>query len=266
MIQLFADPALQVSYLYSGLFSTQAEWTHPWRTIDSYEILYVVAGDVYLEEEGDRYHLKEGDLYLLQPHGRHGGYRPSWGRTSFYWVHFVTDHWPGLGLEAGLLSVPDSYRFSLLFKQLLHIANTPGYPAYAPDTALALLLAELAAAGKGMRNGDTPLVSEIAEWIRIHSQDKLTVREVAAQFGYHPDYLCVLFQKAMGMPLKSYISGERIKLAQSLLLTTGKPLKELAEELGWESENAFIHYFRYHTGMGPARFRSAYPHIHMNDC
>lgn len=30
-------------------------------------------------------------------------------------------------------------------------------------------------------------------------------------------------------------------------------------------EPAFIHYFRYHTGMGPARSRSAYPHVHMND-
>ena len=127
MIQLSSDPAVSVSYLYSGLFETQEEWSHPHRVIDSYEILYVVAGEVYLEEEGERFSLKAGDVYLLRPDCRHGGYRISRGKTSFYWVHFVTDGWPGLG--TGLLSVPDSYRFSLLLKQLLHIANTPGYPA-----------------------------------------------------------------------------------------------------------------------------------------
>ena len=263
MIQLSSDPAVSVSYLYSGLFETQEEWSHPHRVIDSYEILYVVAGEVYLEEEGERFSLKAGDVYLLRPDCRHGGYRISRGKTSFYWVHFVTDGWPGLG--TGLLSVPDSYRFSLLLKQLLHIANTPGYTAYAPDAALGLLLAELTAAGRDGESGGGPLVSKIAGWVRIHSREKLTVGEVAARFGYHPDYLCVLFRKSLGMSLKAYIGGERVKFAQSLLLTTDKPIKELAEELGWESENAFIHYFRYHTGMGPGRFRGVYHHTHMND-
>ena len=38
MIQLSNDPAVSVSYLYSGLFETQEEWSHPHRVIDSYEI------------------------------------------------------------------------------------------------------------------------------------------------------------------------------------------------------------------------------------
>lgn len=265
MIQLLNDPQASVSYLYSGLFETREAWSHPHRVIDSYEILYVVAGEVFLEEEGERFLLKEGDVFLLRPGCRHGGYQVSRGMTSFYWVHFVTDGWPELGLRSGLLSVPDSYRFSLLLKQLLHIANCPGYPAYAADAALALLLAELAAAGRGEEAGGGPLVSRIAEWVRIHSREKLTVGAVAARFGYHPDYLCVLFQRTLGMSLKAYIGGERVKFAQSLLLTTDKPIKELAEELGWESENAFVHYFRYHTGMGPGRFRGVYHHTHMND-
>ena len=84
MIQLSNDPAVSVSYLYSGLFETQEEWSHPHRVIDSYEILYVVAGEVYLEEEGERFSLKAGDVYLLRPDCRHGGYRISRGKTSFY--------------------------------------------------------------------------------------------------------------------------------------------------------------------------------------
>ena len=73
MIQLMADPALTVTYIYGGLFATEEEWRHPARTIDSYELLYVVAGEVFLEEEGERFHLKEGDVYL-DVYKRQAGY------------------------------------------------------------------------------------------------------------------------------------------------------------------------------------------------
>ena len=199
MIQLSSDPAVSVSYLYSGLFETQEEWSHPHRVIDSYEILYVVAGEVYLEEEGERFSLKAGDVYLLRPDCRHGGYRISRGKTSFYWVHFVTDGWPGL--ETGLLSVPDSYRFSLLLKQLLHIANTPGYPAYAPDAALAVLQGQGAAATKTevlcVRLDDRP--GELAR-----------VMGVMADCGINVSYSYSLISTYIALSVKDLVRAEEL--------------------------------------------------------
>ena len=207
MIQLSNDPAVSVSYLYSGLFETQEEWSHPHRVIDSYEILYVVAGEVYLEEEGERFSLKAGDVYLLRPDCRHGGYRISRGKTSFYWVHFVTDGWPGWKPACCRCRIPIVFAAAqAASSHCQHTRLSRLRPRRRPGASACR--ADGRRQGWGERRG--PLVSKIAEWVRIHSREKLTVGGVAARFGYHPDYLCVLFRKSLGMSLKAYIGGERV--------------------------------------------------------
>ncbi len=252
-------------YEFSGLFYTEAEWIHPTRIIDTYELIYVVNGQVYLEEEGMQFSLQEGDLYLLRPGCRHRGWKHSQNRTSFYWVHFRIEAFEWLHIRPGLFSGPGGYQFAALFRQLLHLANTPGYPPYAVEAALGLLLGELCSAQKQAETTGSPLVCQVAEWIRINSAHHLTVEETASKFGYHPDYLCSLFRKNLGRPLKQYITGERIKLAKSLLLTTNLTIQQLAGKLEWENANQFTHYFRYHEGISPARYRRLYSHTHMNN-
>ena len=109
------------------------------------------------------------------------------------------------------------------------------------------------------------LVCDTAEWVRINSGRKLSVAMVADQAGYHPDYLCAVFRRETGKSLKRYINEERMKVAKNRLLTTELSVKELAGELGWENENAFIHYFTYHEGISPAHYRNLYFHTHMNN-
>lgn len=75
-----------------GLFESDADWIHPTVTIDTYELIYVVAGEIHLREKETRYHLKEGDLILLEPGSEHGGTAFSHGFTSFYWLHFQTNN------------------------------------------------------------------------------------------------------------------------------------------------------------------------------
>ena len=56
-----------LQYVSSGLFSTTQKWIHPRRSIDSFEIIYVTHGDIYIEEDCINYHLKRGDALLLEP-------------------------------------------------------------------------------------------------------------------------------------------------------------------------------------------------------
>ena len=74
----------------AGLFYTDKEWTHPKTSIETYEIVLVVNGTVYIEEDGERYTLHQNDLLVLDPKKTHGGFAASTGITSFYWVHFYT--------------------------------------------------------------------------------------------------------------------------------------------------------------------------------
>lgn len=64
---LWEEGGPSLRYLFSGKFYTEEEWSHPRRVIDSYEVLYVQSGEVYLEEEGAPYTLGVQQGFLLRP-------------------------------------------------------------------------------------------------------------------------------------------------------------------------------------------------------
>jgi len=260
MIHIF--PA---TYTYGGLFYTEDVWQHPDRVIDTYEIVYVVEGAVHLRECADQFTLRKGDLYLLQPGLSHGGWQESTGKTSFYWIHFSAPCFETLNVQPGLTSVPDHYRFPVMLRQLLHIGNAQEYPDYTVHSALLLLLGELSAAQAQSRTQGIPFLASISEYVRINASRQLSVKNVAQHFGYHPDYVSSLFRKHYGISLKQYINNAQISAIKGFLITTNLSVKELASRFGWENENEFIHFYKYHTGIGPAKFRSMFVNTHMNN-
>ena len=264
MITLCYDEPFTLVYSFAGRFVTDDEWIHPTRIIDTYEALMVTQGEVHLQENGVFHHLHAGDLILLRPGIQHGGTQVSTGRTSFFWAHFTTDSFEKTVLQPGAHTPAEPDRLTSAFRCLLHMGNTPGYPPYASDAAMAVLIAEICASQALTASGVSRLAQEIAEWIRNNSEKKLTVHSVAAQFTYHPDYLCTLMKRSFGLGLKEYICEERMKKIKTMLLTTALSVKELSARLNFDSESQFTHYFKYHEGMSPARFRNQYAHTHLN--
>lgn len=250
-------------YQFSGLFQTDEVWIHPTRRIDTYEILLALAGRIHLFEEDRQYTLQPGDVLVLRPSLLHGGWKKSEGETSFYWIHFHDASQPPADLPYAPHSVADPSRLHLLCRQLLHIANAGGYPAYAVQAAFSLLYCELRQLFKET-DACTRLVAETAEWIRIHSQKRLSVEQVAQRTGYHPDYLSTLFKATYHLSLKQYINKERMNKIRSLLLTTSDPIKQIAAKMDFGSEEQLVHYFRYHEGISPAKYRNIYHHTHLN--
>ena len=50
-----------------------------------------------------------------------------------------------------------------------------------------------------------------------------------------------------------------------MLLESGKTTAEIAAACGFSSSTLFIKYFKYHTGMTPNAFRTAYYAIYTNN-
>lgn len=264
MMIIDQDKPFSICHDFAGRFVTDDEWIHPTRIIDTHEVLMVTQGEVHLQEDGISYHLLPGDLILLQPGVEHGGTQVSTGRTSFFWAHFSSDAFERTGLQHGFHTPSEPDRLTSAFRCLLHMSNMPEYPSYAADAAMTLLLAEICASQKLTGHGSSYLAQEIAEWIRINSEKKLTVQSVADHFSYHPDYLCALMRRSFGKGLKEYIAAERMKRIKTLLLTADLSVKELSARLGFDTEGQLTHYFKYHEGMSPARFRNQYAHTHLN--
>lgn len=261
---VFEDPAFSLTYISSGLFVAHEEWIHACRIIDSWELIYVMNGVIHMRQEEEIYTVKKGELLLLRPGASHGGVKSSPPDTSFYWTHFLVSDDRAMVLHTAHMTFTDGYKFAPLFKQLLHVANSPlGYPFSAADLTMGLILAE-AAVSRMDQGRQTSLLKDCAEWIRINSDRRITAAITAERFGYHPDYLSSMFQKKLGMTLKQYIDAQRLQYIKNLLLTSNYSIKQLADYLGWENENQFNHYFKYHEKMSPTQYRSLYVNTHLN--
>lgn len=256
---------VNISYLSSGLFITKEDWIHPTRQIDSYEIIYMLEGEVFIQEENVQYTLSKGDILILYPNRKHFGFMTSTNKTSFYWTHFVTSDFDSLELKNQHLSYSDNFQLTGMFKQLLHIAHTSYYQSYSTELMLLLIISEIAVLQKENQNKSRKLLKDIIEWVRINNNEKITVNDVADNFKYNPDYLSTLFKKTFGMGLKQYINNERMKNIKNLLLTSNYSIKQLAAMLGYESENQLIHYFKYHESISPTKYRNMYYNTHLNN-
>lgn len=128
------SPPISLSYVSSGLFVAHDEWIHADRVIDSWELIYMLNGAVHMRQADASYTLEKGDLLLLRPGVPHGGVQSSPAGVSFYWVHFLVSDATVMARFPTHMAFADGYRFTPLFKQLLHIAGAPSpYPFHAAD-------------------------------------------------------------------------------------------------------------------------------------
>lgn len=255
---------LKTQYLSSGKFLSDGEWIHPKRIIDSFEIIYVVAGLVYIQEEDNKYALSKGEILILQPGKMHFGYEKSLENTSFYWLHFIDPDCYVLQNINLYSSFQDTYDINLHLKEMLHVANTLEYPEYTNNLLLWLILTEIYVRQKEHAKKYIPLLNEVCEWIRINSEKKITVKDVAERFGYNEDYITRIFKKNFDMGIKGYINEMKLKAIKNRLISTYDPIKKVSHESGFDNYKDFLKYFKYHENISPMEFRKMYFNTHLN--
>ena len=247
----------ELKFTNMGYFVGGEGWIHPDVTIDTYEIVFVTGGEVYIREGETDYVLKKGDLFVLRPHIRHAGYQKS-DNTSFFWLHFRAEEYEEIGTY---FYHPSAYHhYELLFRRLNHLATIRADKRII-ECELALMLLE----NKVIHDGQSKLFSDVADYVKVHIAEAPTVVSVSDAFGYHPDYLSKLFVKNTGMSLKKYIDRERNGFVKSMLLNTNLTVKEIAYAAHFVDDGAFVKFFRYHSGETPTEFRSRYHATHTNN-
>ena len=254
MISFNGKTTLEFSNM--GLFDIRSRWIHPDVVIQTYEIIFVTDGEVHLREQENVYHLKSGNMIILFPGIKHGGADYSEGHTSFFWLHFYCDDISFFNLPK--VSAPDRTETEKTFKELLHLQSGDR------------TLAELNLASfflKAFRNHERRdrFAYEIAEYVRLNSRKKLSVKDLSEFFGYNGDYLSRVYKREFGKDLKSGINEQRINYIKSILINTDMRIYEISAACGFEDENTFFKFFKYHTGITPSEYRNSFFRTHMND-
>jgi len=250
-----------VRYEYGGKFTSRGEWSHPERKNATHEWIVVTEGEAWIEVGETLYRLKAGSVLFLEAGRLHRGVGISKERVSFFWIHY---HGDALLPGNPCFSLCDPYAVWLLCRQLLHYSRTEAAGAVS-DALLLVLLTELDLQSRQTQIVSHALAARVREWIRINIDRSIDAREVAAQFGYHVDYLSRVLRGAYGNGLKAEIDSSRMREIKRLLLESDLTLTEIADRVGMQDYKLFLKFFKYHEGVTPTEFRKIYPYFHTNN-
>lgn len=250
----------ELTFTGGGVFSSEARWIHGRRILESFELMLVTKGKVYIQEGDIRYCLMPGDYMVLRAGMIHMGWKASEEKTQFYWLHFLAkgrmdEPYTGTARNQGILIQSA--------RQLLQIRQLGIYPEGTQEAMLRVLLAELEVQHEAVQDTGA-LSAQVKEYIRSHSRGPLTASKVADAMGYSADYLSRILKRNYGRSLGQSIAEERMNRARLLLQTSQLNISQIAQELGWEDANLFEKFFRYHQKCTPSAYRKSFAKYHTN--
>lgn len=242
----------------AGKFISNGEWIHPDRVIDSYEIIFVTNGEVYINEDGTEYHLNSGEMLILYPNLHHFGYKVSTD-TEFFWLHWYEGS--PISPDVKHRKIENPYNISLYFRQLLD-ARVTHKTSESMDYLTRLILIELYSNSKPPITNHT--AEKIAAYIEANCHTTITAEGISNHFGYNADYMNRLFKSSFSKTVKQYIDEKRIEHVKGLMLCSDLPLKEIAARSGFSEYKYFLKFFKYHEKITPTQFYKQYAKIHIN--
>jgi len=90
----------------------------------------------------------------------------------------------------------------------------------------------------------------------LNSPDRLwKIEELAEQAHLSHAYFQVMYKKAFGVTCITDVINTKITQAKVLLTSTDLPVKQVAQELGYNEVYHFIRQFKKSTGLTPGAFR-----------
>jgi two-component system response regulator YesN len=104
-------------------------------------------------------------------------------------------------------------------------------------------------------NKNWKLIQEIIDYVRERMKNNITLREVAEQFSFSPNYLGLLFKEVTGKNFSEYLIKMRLEKACDLLKNTNLKIYEVADVVGHRYLPYFSRQFKETYGVTPLEYR-----------
>ena len=83
----------------------------------------------------------------------------------------------------------------------------------------------------------------------------VTLRELAQEFSFNPNYLSELLKKQTGMTFIKLVKLQRVNVAAKYLIYTTASIDEIAQKLAMRIRRIFYKVFRQILGKSPSQYR-----------
>lgn len=120
---------------------------------------------------------------------------------------------------------------------------------------LQTLLLEIARRYRTEKSGTAAktLAEQVIDYMNDHS-DVVTLKDIAAHFSYHPNYISTLLHKETGKKFTEILLEKRMERAVLLMRNTSLSLEEISALLGYSNHSNFYKVFKEYYGMTPRNY------------
>jgi len=108
-------------------------------------------------------------------------------------------------------------------------------------------------AGEQRLGKERKAIRRVRQYIDERFAQGISLAQLAEHVSLSPYYLLRVFRAEIGMPPYAYLESVRIRQAQRLI-EAGKPLVEVAVEVGFSSQSHFTHRFKQIIGVTPGQY------------
>ncbi|WP_288956397.1 AraC family transcriptional regulator [uncultured Polaribacter sp.] len=237
------------------------------RILNEFHIVLITKGEGVLESKATgKLKVTDGDVFLLFP-GIWHRYKPN-KKTGW------TERWVGFSgeianqfLNNGFFNAQSPIISKCNKPSILHYFNTLfklfdetpyGYQHLASGVCLQLMaeLHNIKSAGNNIDHINS-MVSSAKSVMYKNINTTINLKEIASDLKVSYSKFRIDFKKQTGVSPLQYYLLLKIEKSKELLLNTDKSQKEIAFELGFESDVYFNRLFKRKTGLAPGIFRNS---------
>ncbi len=237
------------------------------RVIHSWQAVYITYGSGYFDcEETGLKKIEAGTVFLLFPNQWHRywpnpetGWNEHWVGFNGNYVHhiikkeFFTPQKPVFypGFDESLLG---------LFDNIIDIIKSEPFGFQQTIAAFTLeILSKLYSLNYSMGD-DTTYIQQVVRKAKSilteQMSETIDFPQLANTLGVSYSWLRSAFKRYTGFPPHQYLLELRIEKAKFLLSGTHESIKEISNDLGFESPYYFSRYFKKRTGISPSQWRN----------
>jgi AraC-like DNA-binding protein len=271
------DPAVRL--FWEG--TTTSNWSDPRRRIYDCELVYVSAGEFWIDLNGRRETLRTGDLVIVPPNFVHESSVSPGGSVVRHCIHFVWNRrdlvreapfWtvveerfqpslecpvePAAARWLPLLSRLQQHREFLPVIELclreMRLDHAAGELLLWP--IVKFLLADRTKKSAAEDSRRLGAMVDIKRHIDTHFKRAIGYPELCKLSGLSRSHLCTVFKRLAGAPPMEYLTGVRLHQAQRLLSDPGKRMsvKAACYAVGMSDTNYFTRLFKKKFGVSPS--------------
>lgn len=224
----------------------------------SFEFVYIFDGTLELTIDNDTYCLTCGNSALILPNQIHSYRTPRYSKCflCIFSISFVYDFYEK---TRNMRAINPVFKFGKdeNINMLISKINSPDTGDYGYKSIFYTICDAFSKSARLIttQKDSVSLLDEIVLFLQENFREDISLKNIAASFGYTYNYLSGYLNKRFGINFRRLLNEYRINYACYLLLHTDETITNISDQCGYDTIRSFNRNFIAITNITPTAFR-----------